>query len=84
MNEALAAGIHAVVSDRTGVAAAVADMAGVYIASPAVTDLARAMSESRAGWRGPIEKPEILAYGPGELAEIVLNAAGGTAAHSIV
>jgi glycosyltransferase involved in cell wall biosynthesis len=55
--EALVLGLHAVVSDATGVAETVRGMPGVFVCSPQVHSLADAMSTSRTRWRGPIEEP---------------------------
>jgi glycosyltransferase involved in cell wall biosynthesis len=68
VNEALAAGCHAVVSERAGVAANVRGMAGVYLAPPTVDGLATAIVASRDDWRGPVTNPEILKHSPERLA----------------
>jgi glycosyltransferase involved in cell wall biosynthesis len=74
VNEALAAGIQAVVSDVAGVAASVAGMEGVFLAQPEVTSVADQMRSAREQWDGPIEAPEILKHGPAEFASIFMSA----------
>jgi len=75
VNEALAAGLHVVVSDRTGVAAAVADMPGVLVCEPNEPALTEALVASRESWRGYIADPPILRATPDaaakQLAELV-------------
>lgn len=74
VNEALAAGLHAVVSDVAGVAGSLDHMRGVYVAAPAVPALAAALARSRDDWTGPIEHPEILQHTPDAAADAVLDA----------
>jgi glycosyltransferase involved in cell wall biosynthesis len=74
VNEALASGIHAVVSDAAGVAASVAGMPGVFVAHPDITSLAAALEASRSSWRGPIDNPPILEQSPEQLAVAALEA----------
>ncbi len=62
VNEALAAGLHTVVSDRCGVAPSVQRHRGVYVCEPTPEEIARAMQRSGADWSGWIEEPEILAH----------------------
>ena len=75
-NEALASGLHAVISIKAGVAEFVQPMPGVFIAEPTTNEIAKALELSRAKWVGPISKPEILSYTPerfaGQLIEISL------------
>lgn len=70
--EALAAGLHVVLSDQTGAAAALAGSAGVFISKPDLPSLAAAMRESRAIWRGPIDNPRILDASPKAVAADIL------------
>lgn len=80
VNEALAAGLHVVVSEDAGVSASIEGMRGAYLVSPTVNDIARGLAESRREWRGPIENPEILKYGPTEFANVfarAIQAVGG-------
>lgn len=74
VNEALAAGLHVVVSDRCGVTPDVAPMRGVWTCSPTVGDIGRAMADSRAAWTGVIESPEILLLGADNIGEKTLEA----------
>jgi glycosyltransferase involved in cell wall biosynthesis len=77
VNEALAAGLHVVVSQATGVAASVRDMRGVFIADPESRTLAVAMAASKSAWSGPVKQPAILEKTPEAFAEVVLRAAVG-------
>jgi len=74
VNEALAAGLHAVVSRHAGVAPSVADMKGVFLCETEWPSIARAMAASRAGWIGPIESPAILSYTPRRFARVFAQA----------
>ena len=73
VNEALAAGLHVVTSDRAGVAPSVASMPGVFVCGVAPMEIARAMAASRASWTGPIVSPDILANTPSRFAELFLH-----------
>jgi glycosyltransferase involved in cell wall biosynthesis len=75
VNEALAAGLHVVVSDVAGVVPAVNGMRGVYLARPSVDGVAAAMMASRVAWRGPIDDPQILASSPRAFAVAARDAA---------
>jgi glycosyltransferase involved in cell wall biosynthesis len=70
VNEALACGLHAVVSDTCGVASDVGHHRGVYICSTIVASIAGAMTASAQKWDGPIERPEILSMSTKHLAEL--------------
>ena len=74
VNEALAAGLHVVVSDRCGVAQSVSSMAGVTVVMPTIQGLRDGMRNSRRTWRGPIGSPEILGKGPREFASTIIAA----------
>jgi glycosyltransferase involved in cell wall biosynthesis len=74
VNEALAAGLHVVTSDRAGVAPSVASMPGVFVCGVAPMEIARAMAASRESWTGPIESPQVLAKTPAAFAEVFLDA----------
>ncbi len=74
VNEALASGLHVVVSSRAGVAASVDLMRGVFVADPDPVSLAAAMAASRAAWQGPVPEPEMLRHTPEELAGSVRRA----------
>ena len=64
VNEALASGLHVVVTDKCGVAEFVQKMDGVYICDTDQKSLQEAMSESSRHWNGYIEEPEILKFTP--------------------
>jgi glycosyltransferase involved in cell wall biosynthesis len=74
VNEALAAGLHVVTSDRAGVSASVASMRGVSICGVSPAAIATAMAVSRNSWTGPISSPEILARTPAAFADVFLRA----------
>jgi len=74
VNEALAAGLHVVVSDVAGVAMSVDGTRGVYVTSPDRQHLAGALEASRRDWRGPIANPEIPKHTQGQLAATVVEA----------
>ena len=67
-NEALAAGLHVVVTRVCGVADSISHMNGVWVADLNVDSLRRAMDSSRRAWCGWIEKPEILSLGTSRFA----------------
>lgn len=52
VNEGLAAGLHAVVSDACGIAPSIAHMPGVMISRPTVDSIAEALTLSRTRWTG--------------------------------
>lgn len=74
VNEALAAGLHAVVTYQAGVASSVRNMNGVFLCEPSETAIATAMDSSRAAWVGHIEAPEILTCTPGRFANTIAQA----------
>jgi glycosyltransferase involved in cell wall biosynthesis len=74
VNEALAAGMHSVVSSRAGIAPSIEHMAGVFIAEPDSAGLGDAMAASRAEWAGPLADPEMLEHTPERAARAVLEA----------
>jgi glycosyltransferase involved in cell wall biosynthesis len=74
VSEALAAGLHAVVSMRAGIAPAIAAMPGVFLSGTDVVSLAEAFRASRDSWRGPISTPEMLARTPESAALAVTEA----------
>lgn len=77
VNEALAAGIHAVVSEAAGVAESVRAMPGVFVSVPTSSALEAALRASRAAWTGPIHDPQILAHGPAALTDVILGTVAG-------
>lgn len=74
INEALATGLHVVVSRNCGVVPSIKQMDGVFISEPHLGDLAAQMAESRRSWAGPIADPEILKYTPAEFAGVFSEA----------
>lgn len=60
VNEALACGLHAVVSDQAGVSGAIKTHRGVYISSTDIKSLSAAMLASKNDWSGWISEPEIF------------------------
>ncbi|CAM3594528.1 glycosyltransferase [Smaragdicoccus niigatensis] len=74
VNEALAAGLHVVVSHCCGVAEEVAEMPGVWVTSTDANSIAEAMRESAVQWNGPLQNPPILEYSPDRFADVFLDA----------
>ena len=70
VNEALAAGLHVVVSETAGVAPSVRGMRGVWTVAPTEDGVAGAMEASARDYAGPIVEPEILAYTPERFARV--------------
>jgi glycosyltransferase involved in cell wall biosynthesis len=73
VNEALACGLHVVVSRAAGVAEFVEPMKGVFITDPEVDQIADSMKRSRGQWNGSIHNPEIMAFTPEKFAEAILG-----------
>lgn len=73
VNEALASGLHVVVSDKCGVAEFVQDMEGVFICGTDKNSLQKALRTSSQKWKGRIEEPEILKFTPQTFADAVTN-----------
>lgn len=74
VNEALAAGCHAVVARDAGVAVSVAPMRGVWIVATDRESLAAGMAASRAGWHERILDAEILQKTPDAFADVFFRA----------
>ena len=72
VNEALASGLHVVVTDKCGVAEFVQDMDGAYICETDQKSLQDAMEASSRQWNGYIEEPEILKFTPERFADGLL------------
>lgn len=62
VNEALACGLHAVVSDQAGISESINGQRGVYITSTGVTEFAQAMQQAKLDWKGWIINPEINSF----------------------
>jgi glycosyltransferase involved in cell wall biosynthesis len=75
VNEALACGLHVVVSAACGVAPSVKGMPGVWLSGTNSAELAQQIEKSSENWRGPIASPEILRHTPEALAGKFLQAA---------
>jgi glycosyltransferase involved in cell wall biosynthesis len=73
VNEALASGLHVVVSDLCGVAEFVRDMRGVYVCSPDPDSLKVAMEASAQQWSEHVLNPEILKYTPEKFADAFIR-----------
>jgi glycosyltransferase involved in cell wall biosynthesis len=76
VNEALASGLHVVVSNKCGAADFVKDMKGAYICSTDHVSIQEAMKKSSNAWNGYIQEPEILKFTPEKFAEGVLDTIG--------
>lgn len=74
VNEALAAGLHVVVSNQAGVARSVEHMSGVFVCDPSEDSIYQAMLQSRESWSGHIINPEVLRYTPAEFAHVSMRA----------
>ena len=73
VNEALASGLHVIVSDLCGVSDFIKDMEGAYICTTSVESISLKMHESRRNHTGAIKDPEILKYTPERFAEQLLS-----------
>ncbi len=73
VNEALAGGLHVVVSKQCGVTESVEHMRGVYTTDTESGQLGKRLVESRRAWQGHIVNPEILAYTPEAFAEVFIS-----------
>ncbi len=74
-NEALASGMHVVVSRRAGVARSIAGMSGVHEVDPdTVGSIVAGMRESQATFAGRIAEPQILVHTPEAFAGVFIEA----------
>jgi glycosyltransferase involved in cell wall biosynthesis len=80
VNEALACGLHAVVSAAAGVAIEIHGMPGAFVVDANTSAIAKAMHESRAAWDGPIPDPPVLKWTPEALAQAALDAVAAATA----
>jgi glycosyltransferase involved in cell wall biosynthesis len=62
VNEALACGLHVVVSNQAGVAESIEGQEGVYLATPDTANFAQGMERSKVDWNGWIKNPAINAF----------------------
>lgn len=74
VNEALAAGLQAVVSERCGVVPSTRDMEGVYVCGPEVESLASAMKTASCDWTTWIAEPAIMQETPARFADVFRKA----------
>lgn len=74
VNEALASGLHVVVSENCGVVPSVRQMTGVFVTDQNLTNLALRMDESRTSWTGRVRDPEIMKHTPEAFAKVFLSA----------
>ena len=73
VNEALASGLHVVVSHKCGVAEFVEGMKGAYICQTDQKSIKEAMRASSDAWRGYNQAPEILQFTPERFADELLT-----------
>jgi glycosyltransferase involved in cell wall biosynthesis len=73
-NEALASGMHVIVSDVCGVAELIDGMQGAYICGVKVESIASQMQKSKSEWNGRIANPEIMGYTPERFADSIIEA----------
>lgn len=77
VNEALAAGLGAVVSARAGVAESVVGMQRVVITETSVPELTSSLVAARSHGTEPVRSPEILEYTPERFASVFVRALDG-------
>ena len=73
VNEALAAGLHVVVSENCGVSSSVSMMKGVYVCGTNASSISEMMKKSRGDFQGHILVPEILRFKPEEFADRLME-----------
>ena len=73
-NEALASGLHVIVSDVAGVADFIEKMKGTYLCKTDSESIAEMMKVSKADYKGPIKNPEILGFTPERFADELVEA----------
>ena len=69
VNEALACGLHVVVSKKSGVSSFVEGMPGAYLCNTDSKSIALGMASSRRSWNGYLEAPLIMKFTPEKFAE---------------
>lgn len=74
VNEALATGMHVVVTANCGVAPSVQGMPGVHLAAEDASDLAATMATARDSFSGRIQSPPILQHTPRAFAAVFSRA----------
>ena len=73
VNEALASGLHVVVSNKCGVTDLIKNMQGCFICATNESSIVNSMTTSRNNWQGYLNKPEILEYTPEEFADSIIQ-----------
>jgi glycosyltransferase involved in cell wall biosynthesis len=73
VNEALANGLHVVVSDKCGSAVFVRNMKGVYITDGSVDSLVKQLKKSSMDYEGKIDNPEIWKYDTSAFSKILID-----------
>jgi glycosyltransferase involved in cell wall biosynthesis len=73
VNEALASGMHVVVSTKCGVTDLIKDMKGYFSCGTDEISIAEAMQNSCSDWQGHIAMPEILEFTPEKWANSVVS-----------
>jgi glycosyltransferase involved in cell wall biosynthesis len=73
VNEALASGLHVVVSEKCGVAEFVKDMKGAYVCATDQESIQESMLKSSQEWSGYIENPKVLKFTPEKFADRLLE-----------
>jgi glycosyltransferase involved in cell wall biosynthesis len=73
INEALASGLHVVISNKCGAADFVKEMKGTYVCGTDQLSIQEAMKASSRAWSGYIKEPEILKFTPEMFADGVLE-----------
>ena len=73
VNEALANGLHVIVSDKCGSAEFVRNMKGVYITDCSVDSLVEQMKKSSRDYEGKIDNPEIWKYDTSAFSKILVD-----------
>jgi glycosyltransferase involved in cell wall biosynthesis len=71
VTEALAAGLHVVVSDQAGVAQVIREMHGAWVVPPQLGPLAKGMLASAEAWSGPIPTPAVMGHSPEAMAAAI-------------
>jgi glycosyltransferase involved in cell wall biosynthesis len=73
VTEALGAGLHAIVSERAGIAEVVRGMPGTWVIQPRLQPLTMAMTSSKLVWAGPVPDPEARRHSPRIMAAEILQ-----------
>lgn len=74
VNEALASGLHVVVSNMCGSSTDVKEMRGVFVCDTSAASIAEMMAASRSAWQGYIAQPEIATIPTATYGKVFLEA----------